>query len=203
PAAVAGRLHAHEPGIEAILHVADEDAVFDKRGRRGGRSLIIDAERAAPVGEGAVIDDGDALGGDPLAHQAREGARLLAVEIALKPMADGLVQQNARPARAQDHIHLAGGGGLCFERDDALAHRFAHRVLPATFIDIDGIRAAAADTVGAMPAGLAVVAHDAAIEPDQRAGIAIGRARCPYDLDVLAFAGDRQAHLLDAWIERA
>src|SRR6185436_21155598 len=61
---------------------------------------------------------------------------------------------------------------------------------------------AAADTVGAMPAGLAVVAHDADIEPDQRAGIAIGRARCPYDLDVLAFASDRQAHLLDAWIER-
>jgi hypothetical protein len=49
-AAVAGRLHAHQPGVLAILHVADQLAVLDQHvaGRR--RAFVVDGERAAPLG---------------------------------------------------------------------------------------------------------------------------------------------------------
>jgi hypothetical protein len=48
------------------------------------------------------------LARDALADQAGEGARLLAVEVAFQPVADRLVQQDAGPARAEHHGHLAG-----------------------------------------------------------------------------------------------
>ena len=110
-AAVAGRLHAHQPGVLPVLHVADEDAVLDQRGDAGRRALVVDGERAAAVGNRAVVDDGDARRGDALAHQAGEGALLLAVEVALEPVADRLVQQDARPAGAEHDVEGAGRGG--------------------------------------------------------------------------------------------
>jgi hypothetical protein len=43
-AAIAGRLHVHQPGILAVLHVADEDAVLDQHRTVGRRALVIDRQ---------------------------------------------------------------------------------------------------------------------------------------------------------------
>ena len=56
--AVAGGGHAHEPGIEAVLHVAAKDAVLDQDSAPGDVALVVDVERPAPVGDGAVVDHG-------------------------------------------------------------------------------------------------------------------------------------------------
>ena len=64
---VAGRLHAHQPGVQPVMHEADQNAVLDQRGVGGRRALVIDGQRAAAVGQGAVIHHGHAGGGDALA----------------------------------------------------------------------------------------------------------------------------------------
>ena len=46
--AVAGRLHAHQPRVLPVLHVADKDAVLDQHGAVGRRALVVDRQRAAP-----------------------------------------------------------------------------------------------------------------------------------------------------------
>ena len=83
-----------------------------------GRAFIIDADAAAAARQGSVIDDGDALSGDLLPESPAKAEVLLAVEIALKPVADGLVQQHARPARSQHDRHLAGRRLLGGERHE-------------------------------------------------------------------------------------
>src|SRR5258708_36910948 len=82
---VPGRLQPHQAGVEAVLHIAAQDAVLDQHvvGRR--RPLVVDRQRAAPVLQRAVVDDRDPGRRDPLAEQAGKGRGLLAVEIALGP----------------------------------------------------------------------------------------------------------------------
>ena len=70
------------------------------------------------------------LARDLLAHQAGEGGRLLAVEIAFQPVADRFVQHHAGPAGAEHHVHLAGRRRHRVEIDQRLAHRFVDRALP-------------------------------------------------------------------------
>jgi hypothetical protein len=88
-----------------------------------GIAFVVDAERAAPVGDGAVIDHGDALGGHALADAAGEGGAALAVEVTLEAVANRLVQQDAGPAGAQHHRHFAGRGRLGGQVDAGLMHR--------------------------------------------------------------------------------
>ena len=106
-AAVAGRLDAHQPGVQPVLDIALEDAVLDQHVALGRRALVVDGERAAAVADRAVVDHGDAGRRDPLADPAGESRRALAVEIALEAVADRLVQQHAGPAGAEHHRHLA------------------------------------------------------------------------------------------------
>ena len=76
--------------------------------RFGRRSLVVYGQRAATLRHGAVIHHRDALGGYLLAEQPGKGGGLLAVEIALEPVADGLVQHHARPAGRQDDVERPG-----------------------------------------------------------------------------------------------
>ena len=112
-APVAGRRDAHQAGVQAVLHVALEDAVLDQHGPLRRIALVVDVERTAAVGHRAVVDDGDARCGDALADAAGEGAGALAVEIAFEAVADGLVQQDARPAGAEHDGHRAGRRVAC------------------------------------------------------------------------------------------
>ena len=133
-AAVAGGLDAHQPRVHRILDVGLEDAVLDEHVALRGVALVVDVERAAPVGDGAVVEHGHALGRDTLADAPGKGARALAVEVAFQPVADGLVQQHAGPARAEHHAHLAGRCGPGLEIGQRGVHggidiTLQHRVL--------------------------------------------------------------------------
>ena len=70
-APVARGLHAHQARVEPVLQVAAQDAVLDQHVALGGRALVVDVERAAPARQRAVVDHGDALGGDALAEAVR------------------------------------------------------------------------------------------------------------------------------------
>ena len=59
-AAVAGRLHAHQPGIEPVLQIALEDAVLDQHVAPRRRAFVVDGQRSAPLLDRAVVDDGHA-----------------------------------------------------------------------------------------------------------------------------------------------
>ena len=184
-AAVAGRLHAHQPGVLAVLHVADEDAVLDQRRRVGRRALVVDGERAAAERDGAVIDDGHAGRGDALAHQAGEGAFLLAVEVALEAVADRLVEEDARPARAEHHVEGPGGRRHRREIDQRLAERLVDGGVPHVLGD-EALEALAA--AHAMRAGLLAVAvadDHRDVDPHQRADVAHQRAVGAQNLDRL------------------
>ena len=159
-AAVAGRLHAHQPRVLAVLHVADELAVLDQHVAAGRRALVVDGERAAPLGDRAVVDHGDALGGDLLAHQPGEGGGLLAVEVAFEPVADRLVQHDARPAAGQHDVEGAGGRGDGLEIDQRLAQRLVGGVLPAVLGQELAEALAAAHAVGAAFLAVAVADDD-------------------------------------------
>jgi hypothetical protein len=52
-----------------------EDAVLDQHVALRGAALVVDLERAAPVGQGAVVEHSDALGRDALADLAGENRR--------------------------------------------------------------------------------------------------------------------------------
>ena len=103
--AIAGGGHFHEPRVERVLYVALEDAVFDQRGALGGIALVINIEGTATISDGPVIDDRDAFGCDTLTYASGESAGSLAVEVTLKSMTYGLVQQDAWPARSQHDGH--------------------------------------------------------------------------------------------------
>ncbi len=143
-AAVAGRLHVHQPRVLPVLHVADEDTILDQHGAVGRRTLVVDGERATPRGHGAVIDHRDALGRDLLAHQPCEGRGLLAVEVAFEAMADGFMQHHAGPAGAQHHVHFAGRRGNRFQIDQRLADRAISGLAPRLGLDEPRVTFAAA-----------------------------------------------------------
>ena len=106
--AVAGGRHAHQARIHGVLDIALEDAIFNQHIALAGVAFVIHVERAAAVGDGAVVQHGHAFGGHPLANPATESAGALAVEIALQPVANRLVQQDAGPTGAQHHGHFTG-----------------------------------------------------------------------------------------------
>ena len=119
---VAGRRNAHQTGIQHVLHVALQDAILDQHRALRRVAFVVDIERAAPPRQGAVIDHGNAFGGHPFADPPGKGRTALAVEVALKAMTDGLVQQNTRPAGAEHHRHFSGRCRAGVEIDHRLMH---------------------------------------------------------------------------------
>ena len=179
--AVAGRLHVHQPRVLAVLHVADQDAVLDQHGAVGRRALVVDRQRAAPRRHGAVVDHGDALGRDLLAHQPCKSRGLLAVEIAFEPVADRFMQHHAGPAGAEHHVHFAGGGGDRFQIDQRLADRAVGGLAPGLGLDEARIAFAAAIALAAAFLAVALSGDHGNIDPHQRADVAIALAVGPQD----------------------
>src|SRR4030095_7176863 len=93
---------------EAILHVTLQDAVLDQHRALRRVAFVVDVERSAAPLERALVDDGDALPRPALAHAPGKGAGPFAVEVALQSVADRFVQQDARPAAAENDRHVAG-----------------------------------------------------------------------------------------------
>ena len=127
---VAGRVHTHQARILAVLHIAAQHAILDKHIAARLRALVINGNGTAAVLDGAVIDNGDALGRDLFADPAAEGRSALAVEVALKPVAHRLVQHYARPAGPKHDFHLACGSRHRPEVHRSNAKRLAHLGLP-------------------------------------------------------------------------
>src|SRR5690606_15406606 len=107
-------------------------------------ALVIDVERAAAVGNGAVVEHGDALGRHALADAAAEGARALAVEVAFEAVAHGFVEQDAGPARTQHHGHLARRRGPRLEVDQRRVHGLIHILADLLVAEIRQAKAPAA-----------------------------------------------------------
>src|ERR1700722_12411047 len=191
-AAVAGWLHVHQPGILAVLHVANQNAVLDQHGAVGRGALVVDRQRASARSHGAVIDHGDALGCDLLAHQACERRGLLAVEIALEAVTDGFVQHHAGPAGTQHDVHFARRGGNRFEIDQRLADGAISSFAPRLGLDEAGIAFAAAITLATAFLAVALAGNDRNIDAHQRTDIAIALAIRPQDFHHLP--GSAQAH---------
>ena len=84
---------------------------------------------------------------DALADAPGEGRGALAVEVAFEAMADRLVQEDAGPAGAEHHGHLARRGVDRGEVDLGLTHRRVDRVLPRVGGDeaVVGLASAAAE----------------------------------------------------------
>src|ERR1019366_4149407 len=186
-AAGAGVGRAHEAGGELVGEVALEDAVLDEDVFLGGVAFVVQIDRSAAVGHAAVVDDSDLLAGNLLADEAGEGGGLLAVEVGFEAMADGFVQQDAGPARAEDDGHLAGGGGDGRELEDCGAGGLAGVVLGrgGGFKEVEGDAAAAATGAarggpGAVVAG-GVLGDDEEVEAGEGLGVGgAGAAGCRY-----------------------
>ena len=118
-------------------------------------------------------------------------------------MTDSFVQQNAGPAGAEHHIHLAGRGRNRVEVHQRLSIGFVDLGLPCVGFDIGCITRAAASAVAAGFHAIAVGADDRYINPDQRTDIAPTVAIGADNLHRLPLAGNRRRELHHPRIERA
>src|SRR5690606_17325663 len=89
-------------------------------------------------------DDGDARGGDALTDAAGERRTALAVEVALEPVPDRLVQQHAGPARPEHDGHAAGGRRPSRKVGDRLVHGLAGVILDDLVAEIAVVETTAA-----------------------------------------------------------
>ena len=193
--AVSRGLHAHEPRVLAILEIADQHAILDQGGALAGGAFIVHAQRAAAIGDGAVVHHGDAAGRDALAQQAGKRAGLLAVEIAFQPVTDGLMEQNAGPARAEHDGHFARGRRHRGKIDQGLAQRLVGRGLPGLGPQIKFIAGAPAGTIAAAFHAAILLDHDGDVQPDEGADIGRALAVAAQDLDSLPAAAERGRNL--------
>ena len=124
--AIARHRHLHQPCIQRILQIALQHAVLDQHVALRGIALVIDIERTAPVRQRAVIQHRHPLGRHPLTNAPGKHRRLLAVEIALQPVAHRLVQQHPGPARPQHHAQHATRRRPRLQIHQRLPHRLVH-----------------------------------------------------------------------------
>ena len=105
---ITGGLDAHQARIQGVLEISLEDAILDQHGAPRRIALVVDRQGTAPIGDGAVVNHRDALCRHALADTTRKRRAALAVEVAFQSVADGLVQQDARPAGTEHDRHGAG-----------------------------------------------------------------------------------------------
>jgi len=202
-AAVARGLHSHEPRVEAILQIAAQDAVLDQHRTPGRRSLVVDVERATPLGDRAVVDHGDAGSRDSLADAAGEGRGLLAVEVALESVAHGLVQQDPRPAGAEHHIHGAGGAGHGVEIEGRNAYGLGNHGLPLGRREqaVEGVAAPHALVADLAPPARCICGDHLHVEPHQGPDVTDQRAVARRHQHHAVLADEARHHLPHARVE--
>ena len=125
-ARVAGRLDAHLRRAHAILQEPLQDPVGEQHRALRRRALVVEVERAPPVGDRRVVDPVDQRAGALRADQLSIHAGLLVDRVGLEGVPDRLVEQHATAAVRDDHRHLPCGCG------DRVEHRHgAFRCLTA------------------------------------------------------------------------
>src|SRR5207247_7098190 len=113
-----------------------QDPLLDQHRPARCRALVVDVQRTTAVRDRPVVDHGHQLGGNLPAHPPRERGSPLAVEVALEPVADGLMEQDAGPARTEHDGHRAGRGIYGAELEDGLARRLPREPTPAFLLQI-------------------------------------------------------------------
>ena len=201
-AAVTGARHAHQAGVELVLHVALEHAVLDQHVAVARRAFVIHAQRAATPGQGAVVDDGAQARGDLFADPAAVGGAALAVEVALQAVADRFVEQDPGPTRAHHHRQGAGRRGDRLEVDQRLAQGLAGVAHGAILLEEIAIVGATAAAVAAAFASAVLFDDHADVETHQRTNVGGQRTVAGRYQDLLPDAGHAHRDLLDAGIER-
>lgn len=198
-AAVAGRLRTRQAGVGFVLHIADQDAVFNQYGAACFVAFVVDVERTAPAGNIALIDDGNAFGGDAFADPAGKDAGPLAVEIAFQTVSDRFVQQHARPTVAQNDGHLAGRRRTGFEIGQGLFDGGIDKLPHQGFIEISQVVASSAARA-ALFAAFALFGDDGNVQAHHRADVGGVFAVQTGEVNHIVFAGQTGHHLHDARI---
>ena len=198
-AARAGRLGPEVAGADLVVEVAAQDAPFDEGVAPGGVALVVDVDGATGLLDGGVVDDGDEVAGDGLADAVRVVAGALAVEVGLKAVADGLVQEDAAVASGEDDGHLARGGvdGLLLEH--RLAGGLAGGVLGGDLVEVLDTEASAAAGTGSL-AVLAALGEGHHVEAHQGLHVADDLAIAAGDEDDFALVGDAGVDTGDAGV---
>ena len=106
---IAGGVNAHQPRILPVLHITFQDAIFDQYIPAAWRAFIINSNRAATIGNRAIINDGNAFGGNLLANASTKDRCAFAVKIAFQPMSNRFMKHDTGPACAKNYFHLACG----------------------------------------------------------------------------------------------
>ena len=199
-ASVAGVGHAHEPSGELVAQIAFEDSVLDQDGLLRGLAFVIDVERAAAPGHGAVIDDRASFAGYALADQSGEGGSFLAVEVGFEAVTDGFVQKDSGPSGAEDNFHVSGGSFAGVELQNRLARGFFReefRILVAE----EEVEGHAASAAGSSAGGVAFGLRDAGdVHASQRLRVFGKRSVGADDENVAEFVGVAGADFLNARI---
>ena len=157
--------------------------------------MLSEPRREGSVPSSTMLTPGAAIR-SPIAPAERRG--LLAVEVALQAVADRLVQQDAGPARPEDHGHLAGRRVDRVQVHQRLAQRLVDRALPGlraqVLAELDP--AAGAEAARLQPA--VPLDDDRDVEADQRADVGDAVGVGADDLHHPPLAGERDRDLADA-----
>ena len=116
-------------------------------------------------------------------------------------MPNGLVQQHARPACAQHHVHLTGGRGARFEVDQGRLYRFVHILLQQGVVKIVQPQAATAAAGANFTPRLAfnhLLGNDCQAHPHHRAHIGCQRAVQPHHQHHIVFGAQPRHDLHNA-----
>ena len=102
-------------GPQVVPHVVGEHAVLDQDVVAGRAPFVVDGEMAPLAGHGAVIDQGDAVGGHLLADAPGEDGSGLGDKIGFKAMTARLVEENTATTWANDNRDSARRSGTGVE----------------------------------------------------------------------------------------
>src|SRR6266853_4222977 len=165
-------------------------------------AFVVDRKGAAPAGNGAVIHDGDSARRDFFSDLPGEGGGTLAVEVALKAVADRFVQENARPAWPEHHGHGARRRRARFEIDERLVGR-VFRVLLQPLLGEVAVVAAPAAARRALLAPAVLLDDHLHGEPHERPNVRRLHAVRARHQHHLVFGAEVRHDLDDARIARA
>ena len=162
-------------GTDAVVQIAGQDTFFHNIGLLAFHTLIVKVHGSTVEGDGTVVHHVDVFVADFLAQEIAEDGSTLTVEVSLKSMSYGFVQQDARTARSHHDRHFAAFGLHCLEQDGGLVHSFTrkgiHNVVRHEF------KTFAVRTTGITVLHFSILFHDADChERDHRAVIVVAHA---------------------------
>ena len=159
-------------------------------------------KRTAASCNGAVVDDRDPGRADALADAARERAGALAIEVAFEAVTDRFVQQDARPAVAEHHRHLARRRIACRQIQERLVDR-THRIFSRNLIREVAVIGATAAARRSLLATAVLFHDDVHRHAHERTHVGGHEAVAARDHDGFVFGRERRHYLHDARIARS